>query len=308
MEGFSFIYTIIIVVLYTANSIGFLALYLNKRIRVYFWISLLFLSYVVDVSLILAADIFPGFQKYILLENQSAWPTIVLLFTAFIYRKIIGLVFQKTISPAEWAIIGVSSFAAVLFTVIGASGLASAVPRVIIRCLNLALLIRALVWLSREKGEAARRRLGFFRLVLIFSAAVWILGSVYDLLCLVFSIERSYRNLVSELIGLSFVVFGLIYLAGSHGRAKVEGKRLRSAQEKISEDVLMTRLIKNRGLTKREAEITLMLSQGLSNQQIAESLYISYGTVKTHVYSIFKKLGVTRRSQISPLLDELRQA
>lgn len=48
-------------------------------------------------------------------------------------------------------------------------------------------------------------------------------------------------------------------------------------------------------LTERESELLLKVSDGLSNQEIAEHLVVSENTVKSHLYSAFKKLGVKNR-------------
>ncbi len=50
-------------------------------------------------------------------------------------------------------------------------------------------------------------------------------------------------------------------------------------------------------LTKRQIEIICLVSQGLSNKEIAKKLHISESTVKKHLYSIFKKLKVKNRIQ-----------
>lgn len=50
------------------------------------------------------------------------------------------------------------------------------------------------------------------------------------------------------------------------------------------------------GLTKREFEVLRLLTEGLTNPQIAERLVVSLPTVNTHVASIFNKLGVNSRS------------
>lgn len=50
-------------------------------------------------------------------------------------------------------------------------------------------------------------------------------------------------------------------------------------------------------LTGREKEILSMLAAGESNEKIAETLFISVKTVKTHLYRVYKKLGVSSRLQ-----------
>ena len=51
------------------------------------------------------------------------------------------------------------------------------------------------------------------------------------------------------------------------------------------------------GITQRESEVLRAVVDGLNNKAIAEQLVISEDTVKTHVRSIFRKLGVTDRAQ-----------
>ena len=50
-------------------------------------------------------------------------------------------------------------------------------------------------------------------------------------------------------------------------------------------------------LSDRETEVLKLMAAGLSNQEIAEQLFISIHTVKTHGTNIYTKLGVKRRTQ-----------
>ena len=52
------------------------------------------------------------------------------------------------------------------------------------------------------------------------------------------------------------------------------------------------------GLTTREKEILTLIAQGLSNQQIAEKLFISIKTVQTHRAHILEKLGLHDRTEL----------
>ncbi len=51
------------------------------------------------------------------------------------------------------------------------------------------------------------------------------------------------------------------------------------------------------GLTQREAEVVALITQGLTNQEIADRAYISINSVKTYIRTAYRKIGVTRRSQ-----------
>jgi DNA-binding NarL/FixJ family response regulator len=51
------------------------------------------------------------------------------------------------------------------------------------------------------------------------------------------------------------------------------------------------------GLTTREAEVLTLLASGLSNTQIAQRLFVSNATVKTHINRIFAKTGARDRAQ-----------
>jgi two-component system, NarL family, response regulator LiaR len=51
------------------------------------------------------------------------------------------------------------------------------------------------------------------------------------------------------------------------------------------------------GLSPREAEMLALITQGLTNQEIAERVFVSINTVKTYIRSAYRKIGVTRRSQ-----------
>jgi DNA-binding NarL/FixJ family response regulator len=51
-------------------------------------------------------------------------------------------------------------------------------------------------------------------------------------------------------------------------------------------------------LTEREREVLLLIAQGLSNQELADSLHISMPTAKTHVSRILAKLGARDRAQL----------
>jgi NarL family two-component system response regulator LiaR len=54
---------------------------------------------------------------------------------------------------------------------------------------------------------------------------------------------------------------------------------------------------RDHGLTQRESEVLALITQGLTNQEIAERAYISINSVKTYIRTAYRKIGVQRRSQ-----------
>ena len=58
-------------------------------------------------------------------------------------------------------------------------------------------------------------------------------------------------------------------------------------------------------LSDREFEVLQLVAEGLSNQQIGERLVVALSTVKTHLNNIYKKLGVSKRTQAVARAREL---
>ncbi len=83
---------------------------------------------------------------------------------------------------------------------------------------------------------------------------------------------------------------GEAFLYPSVARKVVEDylKRVEAGEERERYD----------GLTEREKEILTHIAQGLSNQQIAEKLFISIKTVQTHRAHILEKLGLHDRTEL----------
>jgi len=64
-----------------------------------------------------------------------------------------------------------------------------------------------------------------------------------------------------------------------------------------AEFVRNDRQIESLGITPRELEVLELIAAGLSNKEIAERVFVSENTVKTHSSRVFDKLGARRRTQ-----------
>ncbi len=75
---------------------------------------------------------------------------------------------------------------------------------------------------------------------------------------------------------------------------------------KMSADfVFNERELDRLGISKREHEVLEWMAKGLSNQEIADKLFVSLNTVKTHTSNLFLKLEVSRRTQAIQKAKEL---
>ena len=63
--------------------------------------------------------------------------------------------------------------------------------------------------------------------------------------------------------------------------------------------------VRDLGITKRELEILELIAQGLSNREIADKLFVSENTVKTHSSRLFDKLSARRRTQAVQIGKEM---
>jgi DNA-binding CsgD family transcriptional regulator len=60
------------------------------------------------------------------------------------------------------------------------------------------------------------------------------------------------------------------------------------------------------GLSRREYEVLKLIAAGHSNQEIADKLFVSMSTVKTHVSNVLAKLDASRRTQAIQKAKDLR--
>jgi len=63
--------------------------------------------------------------------------------------------------------------------------------------------------------------------------------------------------------------------------------------------------VRSLGVTKRELEILDLIARGMSNREIANQLFVSENTIKTHSSRLFDKLSAKRRTQAVQIGKEM---
>jgi two-component system, NarL family, response regulator LiaR len=109
------------------------------------------------------------------------------------------------------------------------------------------------------------------------------------------------RDLSTEFyVGIVAVVFTLL---GIWAGLRLTRKKVILAGPDFA---LNERELQRPEISKREQEVLELMAQGLSNQEIADTLFVSLNTIKTHTSNLFLKLEVKRRTQAVQKGKELK--
>jgi DNA-binding CsgD family transcriptional regulator len=104
-------------------------------------------------------------------------------------------------------------------------------------------------------------------------------------------------EIYAALIAASFAAIGIWFGLTLTGRKTVVKEVLVPVVPEARPFVADAARIAALGLTPRELEVLQLIAEGLSNKEMAERLFVSENTVKTHASRVFDKLGATRRTQ-----------
>ncbi|MEM7186513.1 MAG: LuxR C-terminal-related transcriptional regulator [Bacteroidota bacterium] len=133
------------------------------------------------------------------------------------------------------------------------------------------------------------------KIILIFGALT---------LCVLILFRLSSYIVVSESVAVEWIIAGfaiLFFVIGIFlNKRSLQKKQLATPTE------IDRKMIETLGISKREYEILVKISEGCSNKEIGEALFVSESTVKSHISNLFSKLDVKRRTQALQRAKELK--
>jgi NarL family two-component system response regulator LiaR len=100
---------------------------------------------------------------------------------------------------------------------------------------------------------------------------------------------------VEILQGIRQVSQGKVYLTQPMASKLLIGMRQNRASPTVADPQEPEKMVET--LTPRELDVLKLIGQGISNREIAQRLFLSAGTVRTHVHHILAKLGLKNRNQ-----------
>lgn len=278
----------------------FLLIYFKTRKKLFAWCSFLFLLLFIDTFMMHMADILPGFSTFYnsRIDSEPLARSLLVMGYLITYRMILLHGLNLPLKKEGWICI------ALLLVLIPATWLFPMTPfygflyNTITWAYTFFILgqgIRACGHCHLE--EKTKQQIRFFLIVILAlevmayaEVLLWIdTGTFYlDTALPGLGQRRIFTDLLGDLENFLGIWYGIYFLK----QAFVE-----KATPSISEQSILKYADSVR-LTQRETEILLLVLEQKRNQEIAELLHISLGTVKTHIHNIFAKASAENRGQL----------
>lgn len=289
---------------YIFCSVNFFLLYRRHQKKVNKYISIVFLLFIFDNLIYYMNEFLPPFSLFY--GNSFLFRSIAFNFMGFIiifcYELILLSSVEEVLGKREKFIWGSAFILQLILPRILLGNTYLVMLSILNHVLAVSIFVRALkrVWLHPENDLIQKSNQGydlkFGVTILTVSLFLQVLYAVETMMMQVLP-DLNARSLVIEVIGLFYVGIAIDHIVRLLiCETEVGGK---TGKANSAEDGSIVTFCERYELTKREREVAFLLLEGFSNGEIGEKLFISEGTVKTHVHNIYKKLGVNTRLRFS---------
>lgn len=330
MDMLIFIYNIFLIVLYTV-AVTFTAIhYRHKKGQLSAVTAILFLFYIFDNIIIYMTEFLDGFSRLYDLQFMSvpAFKTLIFLVSSFCLASI-----QKQILPGkrtdrDTAALVLLGLGLLFAPMAGDGALKVWLYYLPPQLFTFYLGASGLLYLKRNP-EALDREMGSYRKLLwvtvLFSLLILIEDTIVIFSFDVYSnimVKIHNRSVSEDIMSIIYSVYAIGYMTrqiqiprvevgepGIHAQPPAPKEPLISGQIPASSDAntAFLHFVSHYQLTSREQDILRILLTDKNNQEISDTLFISLGTVKTHVHNIFQKVNVTKRSQLLRIYFEYQK-
>lgn len=314
-------------------NIGFIILYLwvinvssyaykSTGNRLFNYLELLFVILIIDSAISFSFDLFRTTNINLNIDDQAYCVTKAILFLlgGSIYVKLMCSMLMEKENFAFFCPVISITIIEIIYIIAFYSNVYAQIFQRSIQDLCVLILCFIYFWCAANLKKEVPNKFYYDRIVKItgtFMILSCLEGSLFILLSKINN--SSFFRLLSymKIIGFNEDLFSIVLALMIIFFAKKEEKRVYKSrlqnlvQQKMNQYQSMIHENENSNeenqvkafceyykLTKRESEILRLVLFGKKNQEIADELFISVGTVKSHIYSIYKKLSIDRRSQL----------
>lgn len=299
MQALLFAYDVVMLVALSGAVAGYVIAYVSKRDRILVWVAAYFALVICDHTYLFVGEFVdtatPGTLDFVGMALYYLLPPLLMV----VERKIFEGSLDLRVRWYEWAFLGATAVGFVVDMVLDFETLDTTLSYValayllVIWCIGIAALRR-----QQDVMEPGHYR--FLFVLLVASLVTMIIGNVIEWNVAAANMSSSVRDAGSELLTVEYLVFAYAYLVRVFGGAE--------DKPELSRAEVLAAYARGHGLTAREEEILGLIVEGKSNQQIANELWLSLGTVKTHAHNIYHKVDVGKRGELIDSFMEYEKA
>lgn len=201
-----------------------------------------------------------------------------------------------------WSTVAIAFFGCLFVTVLRTFPNAEGAGSILAACFMCFKLLLWIFTVSVARNSQVSSATAFS--VLYLPINVLMVAVVGTVLPVILQLEESvifaYRQEILLLLAFALLIVAFVFFvryAPALSEAILESAKSTSNYETLSH------VANEKELTARETEIVLLISQGYSSKTIAEMLYVSPETVRTHTKKIYRKLGIHNRQDIIKLVN-----
>lgn len=297
MDNLLFVYNIVLTIFFTIDFTGFYVIYMKNRKREFLFLALLYLLLIIDNSLIYISEFSYSFQ---LLYETS---TIVHIIIDLIYfgiiltaRLIILEIFNDKFTIREKYICILIPIILSILSIFASYEISDGLIFISFFIALSYIGFKSYKNINNNPNIFNEKTSKKYKLFILTIIMLNILGIIESSIYYIKYFNNSYLYLIAlesrfisfDIIKLLICIIGIKNLYSSFERLfdkKSIGDKLNDFCIKYS-------------LTNRQREIIELIIDGYSNKEISNTLHITEGTVKTHIYNIFKKTDISSRNQL----------
>lgn len=325
-ETLTFCYNIFLILSYTAVLSIAVCLNMMRRRNIAIPVIGLYGFYLVDEVIIFMTEFLPNFvegynQTFI---HTPSVKTVIFLGCAFFLLYAWDVLTKAPLSPLQGLIVIALGLWLIFIPMLNRGALESWLFFSGYQVFTLSVSIYALWKLSRLNPAEHEGPFGWIRLLLGFTILFSLLIMLEDYIVIfhidnynieagsLYIFSRCFTEDIQRLIYTVFFFwvfykqFRLHWMTGSDeevGNLPLAGPSDAAPAPDVAAEYKQLKFAQTILLTEREREVCRLLLEGLTNQEIADQLHISTGTVKAHIHSIFQKAQVTHRYELLRLFD-----
>ncbi|OFU64083.1 helix-turn-helix transcriptional regulator [Enterococcus sp. HMSC14A10] len=301
-----FVYNILLIILYSITMAFAINSYLKEKNKLFLLISLYLAFFIFDNIIIYMTEFINSFaQSYDqAFMSAPAVKTIIFMGNAFFSVSIIAELRKEKLKTLHYGLLIILAVWMITTPLMPNSAF-----KVWLYYLGNQVFLFYLgfyCWRGTKK-ELPDINEGYLKKLAIINILFSILIVIEDSF-VIFNVDQ-YSSLATKISNRSLsedifsIIVCLLLLHFFLKERQVDGE---TSPEEQEQSILIQRFCHAHQFTQRETEIFELLLFHHTNQEIADQLFLSLGTVKTHVHNIFIKLEIKKRTQIFALFEDFQ--